>query len=351
MTAPERRPDWLRKKTLITGEVAENKARIAGPGLRTICESGRCPNLSDCFRAGNATYLIMGDTCTRDCSFCAVPHGEGSALDPKEGCAIARAMAAMSMRYAVITSVTRDDLPDGGAAHFANVVRDIRAALPAMSIELLVPDFQGMRGAVESVAALPIEVFGHNLETVQTLYPAVRRGGDYKRSLDVLRWSRANGTVMIKSGIMVGLGESSDELARLFDDLAAAGVGILTIGQYLRPARRNIPVARYFRPEELETLAQSARERGIPVVHAGPYVRSSYLAESLYRPGLRPSSATPWRRNTATPQHRNERQGAGGERAGERATSGRERAGSGRAQEKDLTRGIPGNIISDETDT
>ena len=195
----------------------------------------------------------------------------------------------MSIRYAVITSVTRDDLPDGGAAHFSHVVREIRAVLPAIRIELLVPDFQGKRGAVESVASLPIEVFGHNLETVSTLYPAVRREGDYSRSLNVLRWSSAHGTAMIKSGIMVGLGETSDELVRLFDDLASVGVGILTIGQYLRPTRHNVPVARYVHPEELEALAQAAREHGIPTVHAGPYVRSSYLAESLYQAGPRSS--------------------------------------------------------------
>jgi len=226
----------------------------------------------------------MGAICTRNCGFCAVQPGKASALDPGEGDAIARTLAETSIRYAIITSVTRDDLPDGGASHFARVVRDIRAALPAMSIELLVPDFGGKEDAVESVAALPIQVFGHNLETVPSLYPLVRRGADYNRSLDVLRWARAAGSAMIKSGIMVGLGETSEDVARLFDDLASAGVGILTIGQYLQPARENVPVARYLHPEEFETLAQEARDRGIPVAHAGPYVRSSYLAEALYRP-------------------------------------------------------------------
>jgi lipoic acid synthetase len=285
MTEQQRRPAWLRKKTSLTGETAARKARIAGQGLHTICESGRCPNLSECFRAGNATFLIMGAICTRHCGFCAVQHGKGAALDPGEGRAIARTLAEMSIRYAVITSVTRDDLPDGGASHFAGVVREIRAVLPGMGIELLVPDFGGRQEAVESVAGLPIQVFGHNIETVQSLYPLVRRGGDYNRSLEVLRRARAACRVMIKSGIMAGLGETSDELSRLFDDLAAAGVGILTIGQYLQPARVNVPVVRYLHPEEFEMLAQEARDRGIPVVHAGPYVRSSYLAEELYRPG------------------------------------------------------------------
>ena len=187
------------------------------------------------------------------------------------------------MRYAVITSVTRDDLPDGGASHFARVVTDVRRDAPGTGIELLVPDFQGRGESIDMVAALPIEVFGHNLETVRSLYRAVRKGADYARSLEVLRRARATCAGKIKSGIMVGLGETTDELAGLFEDLAAAGVGILTIGQYLRPGWGNVPVTRYLAPEEFERLADLARARGVPVVQAGPYVRSSYLAESLYR--------------------------------------------------------------------
>jgi lipoic acid synthetase len=191
-------------------------------------------------------------------------------------------MKRMSIRYAVITSVTRDDLPDGGAEHFVRVVRDIRALLPDAGIELLVPDFLGRRECVEKVAALPIQVFGHNLETVRSLYPMVRRGADYARSLGVLRAARAIGGVRLKTGIMVGLGETVPQLEELFVDLADAGTEILTIGQYLRPSWRNVAVARYLEPAEFDALAGLARGRGIPTVLAGPYVRSSYLAESVF---------------------------------------------------------------------
>jgi lipoic acid synthetase len=277
-----RRPAWLRKQMPMTATVMERKALIAGSGLHTVCESARCPNLSECFRAGTATFLIMGNHCTRNCGFCAVDHGSPSPLDAGEGARIAEQVTSMSIRYAVITSVTRDDLPDGGAGHFAQVVTDIRKALPVVGIELLVPDFQGHAAAVASVAALPIQVFGHNLETVASLYPSVRQGASYERSLAVLRAARASGAGRIKSGIMVGLGETPQELARLFGDLAAAGVSILTIGQYLRPRWNNVPVQRYVPPEEFAVLAQSAQREGIPVVESGPYVRSSYHAESVY---------------------------------------------------------------------
>jgi lipoic acid synthetase len=268
----------------MTEGVVGSKARIAGMGLHTVCESARCPNLSECFQSGNATFLIMGDTCTRNCGFCAVDHGKAEPLDTEEGRKIASWMRDMSIRYAVLTSVTRDDLPDDGAGHFCRVVRDIRAELPAAGIELLVPDFRGKREAIEAVASLPVQVFGHNLETVRSLYPAARKGADYGRSLEVLRIAKnAASSARIKSGVMVGLGEEVDELEALFEDLAAAGVEMLTIGQYLRPSWDKLPVARYLEPAEFDALGRSARERGIPFVQAGPYVRSSYLAEGVFR--------------------------------------------------------------------
>ncbi|MBE3063914.1 MAG: lipoyl synthase [Acidobacteria bacterium] len=287
MSEVARRPDWLRKGKPIDPAVIASKARIAHLGLHTVCESARCPNLSECFQSGNATFLILGDACTRNCAFCAVGHGPASAPDPSEGKRIAEYMGRMEICYAVVTSVTRDDLPDGGAGHFGRVVADIRAALPTVGLELLVPDFQGSRDAVEGVAGLPIQVFGHNLETVESLYGRVRAGADYRRSLEVLRTAasaRGEG-VRIKTGIMVGLGETDRELERLFVDASGAGVQILTIGQYLRPSWANIPVARYLEPERFDGFAEMARARGIPVVQAGPYVRSSYLAESLFRGG------------------------------------------------------------------
>jgi lipoic acid synthetase len=278
-----RRPEWLKKGKPINPAVLARKASIAHLGLHTVCESARCPNLSECYQSGNATFLIMGDSCTRNCAFCAVGHGGAGELDPEEGRKIARYMKGMAIRYAVITSVTRDDLPDGGAGHFERVVNDIRAVLPDVGLELLVPDFRGDREAIQRVVRLPIQVFGHNLETVAGLYPAVRSGADYVRSLGVLRIAaEARGLVRVKTGIMVGLGETDEQLEALFSDAARAGVEILTIGQYLRPSWENLPVARYCEPVQFDRLAEAARARGIPVVQAGPYVRSSYLAESVF---------------------------------------------------------------------
>jgi lipoic acid synthetase len=279
-----RRPAWLRKEMPLTPEVIAHRERIARLGLHTVCQSARCPNLSECFQAGNATFLILGDRCTRGCAFCAIGHGPPAVVDPGEGGRIAGHMEASGIRYAVITSVTRDDLPDGGAAHFASVVAAIRAALPDAGIELLVPDFLGNDAAVDLVVGLPIQVFAHNLETVPSLYPRARRGADYRRSLAVLARAAARrrpGT-RIKTGVMVGLGERREELDGLFADAAGAGVEIITIGQYLRPTWENLPVARYVPPAEFAELGAAARARGIPVAVAGPYVRSSYLAERAF---------------------------------------------------------------------
>lgn len=278
------RPEWLRKKKSLTPEVLRTRRRIEGLGLRTVCESAQCPNLGECYACGNATFLIMGGHCTRDCRFCAVEGGSPEPLDSVEGQKIARYIAAAGIRYAVITSVTRDDLPDGGAAHFASVVAELRGRLPALRIELLVPDFRGSPEAIRQVAGLPIEVFGHNLETVEELYGRVRPSADYARSLAVLRLAGAarRPGVLLKTGIMVGLGESEEALARLFGDLAAAGVQILTIGQYLQPSKFNIPVDRYYKPEEYDRLREMALTAGVARVVAAPYVRSSYLAEQAY---------------------------------------------------------------------
>jgi lipoic acid synthetase len=268
--------------------VIAHRERIARLGLHTVCESARCPNLSECFQAGNATFLILGDRCTRDCAFCAIGHGPAAAPDPREGERIASYMRAGGIRYAVLTSVTRDDLPDGGAAHFASVVAAIRAELPDAGLELLVPDFRGNPAAVEVAVDLPIQVFAHNLETVPSLYPRARRGADYRRSLGVLERAavrRRPGT-RIKTGVMVGLGERREELERLFADAAGAGVEIVTIGQYLRPSWANLPVERYPAPAEFPELGALARACGIAVAVAGPYVRSSYLAERAFADAL-----------------------------------------------------------------
>jgi lipoic acid synthetase len=284
MSEASRRPAWLRKEKLLTPEVIAHRERIARLGLHTVCESARCPNLSECFQAGNATFLILGDHCTRGCAFCAIGHGPAAAPDQGEGERIAGHMRDGGIRYAVITSVTRDDLPDGGAAHFASVVAAIRAVLPDAGLELLVPDFRGDAAAVDVAVDLSIQVFAHNLETVPSLYARARRGADYRRSLGVLERAAARrrpGT-RIKTGVMVGLGERREELERLFADAAGAGVEIVTVGQYLRPSWEKLPVDRYVPPAEFAELGALARAHGIAVAVAGPYVRSSYLAERAF---------------------------------------------------------------------
>ena len=287
------RPPWLRKQKNLTPEVMRTRRQIDGLGLHTVCESARCPNLGECFACGNAAFLILGDHCTRDCAFCAVEHGAPQPPDVQEGQKIADYVRANTIRYAVLTSVTRDDLPDGGAAHFRRVVEDLKRLVPSLQIELLVPDFQGRRESIEAVVMLPIEVFAHNIETVRELYPRVRRGANYRRSLQVLRVAAAlrnkQESPRIKSGIMVGLGETEDQLQRLFADLAAVPVEILTIGQYLQPSKFNAPVHRYYEPDEYELLRERAVACGIRHVVAGPYVRSSYLAEQAYRGSLEKS--------------------------------------------------------------
>jgi lipoic acid synthetase len=285
------RPEWLRKQKRLSPEVLRTLREIDNLGLHTVCESARCPNLGECYQRGNATFLILGEHCTRNCGFCAVDHGAPSPPDPQEGVKIAHYMRIAGIRFAVVTSVTRDDLPDGGAGHFVRVVQDVRAELPAIGLELLVPDFRGHRASIEAVARAPIQVFAHNVETIEALYQRVRRGADYRRSLELLRLAAVarNTGVRLKSGIMVGLGESAEELTRLFGDLAAVGVEILTIGQYLIPSKKNNPVVRYYKPEEFDELAVRAQSEGIPYVMAGPYVRSSYLAEQAFRESVRKS--------------------------------------------------------------
>ncbi len=284
-----RRPEWLRKKIHLDNSVLKTRRQIKDLGLHTICESAACPNIGECYARGTASFLILGDVCTRNCKFCNVRHGKPLSIDREEGRKIGNYMQRNSIKYAVVTSVTRDDLEDGGARHFVKVVRDIKKLVPSASIEVLVPDFKGDRDSIIKVLSADIHVFSHNLETIERLYPSVRRGANYRRSLEVLRLAKRyivenlNGQIPVKTGIMVGLGESEDELIGLFEDIVSAGIDILTIGQYLRPSRENLPVVRYWRPEEFERLKLIARSKGIPVVVSGPYVRSSYLAEEAYQ--------------------------------------------------------------------
>ena len=289
------KPDWLNKKMKLAPQVLKTKNKIKLLGLNTVCESARCPNISECFGEGVATFLILGDTCTRNCAFCSVKHAvtpnDLSEPDIVEGEKIARYVEETGLRYAVLTSVTRDDLADGGAGHFIGVVGKLKSIIPDLSIEILIPDFKGDMESIRQVASLPIEVFAHNIETVEALYPGVRKGADYKRSLKVLYTAKKikNSKALVKTGIMVGLGEKESEIIRTFKDLVESGVDILTIGQYLMPAKGKRKVREFIRPSYFKTLEQKAKLEGILNVFAAPYIRSSFLADRTYRLSLQKS--------------------------------------------------------------
>jgi len=284
MKPSQAKPHWLRR-ALPTGPGYEQiRALIKDQCLHTVCQEAMCPNQFECFAKGVATFMILGDSCTRACRFCAVGHGPQAPPDPEEPGRVAAAVRAMGLSFCVLTSVTRDDLADGGAAHFAATIGAIRQANPHTLIEVLIPDFQGDAKALETVLAARPEVLNHNLETVERLYPAVRPEADYRRSLELLRQSKLlSPSIVRKCGIMAGLGETAEELGALFADLRQTGCDILTIGQYLQPSRRHLPVARFLPPDEFDALAAQALAAGFGAVAAAPFVRSSYQAEALYR--------------------------------------------------------------------
>jgi lipoyl synthase len=328
--ARPRLPEWARKSRTHFDSLHRLKADLRGLDLHTVCESARCPNIHECFHRGAATFMILGNYCTRGCGFCSVPKGNPSKrdmrLDPEEPSKVARMAVAMQLRYVVITSVNRDDLADGGAAHFAATVRAVREAIPETRVEVLTPDFGGDLDAVERVVAAGPHVFNHNMETVARLYGRVRPQADYRRSLDVLAFAaglslsvadcgaglslpmpsdrgaeraancaRPGGTgrlkpapPLTKSGLMVGLGETEDEVQELLRDLRAAGVDIVTIGQYLQPSRRNLPVAAYIEPRQFEAYREYGLSLGFRAVFSGPLVRSSYMAEAVSEEAGRP---------------------------------------------------------------
>jgi len=276
---PHRLPDWLRVKVRKGEQGAGTRALLARHRVSTVCSNARCPNIGECYATGTATFLLMGERCTRGCRFCAVESALPAPLDPDEPARVAAAAAELAVSHVVLTSVTRDDIPDGGAAHFAKTVRKVREALPGATVEVLVPDFRGDMAAVEAVARAGIDVFNHNLETVPSLYSVVRPGADYRRSLGVLEHAReAAPEVPTKSGLMVGIGETVDELFAVMDDLVSVGCRFLTLGQYLRPSPRHLSVERYVTPEEFEELGSAALRKGFRFVASAPFVRSSYRA-------------------------------------------------------------------------
>ena len=278
----ERLPLWLRKSTVDFAALHELKADLRSRNLHTVCESARCPNIHECFARKAATFMILGAVCTRRCGFCAVPQGEPGSLDPAEPANVAAMAAEMGLEYIVITSVNRDDLADGGSAHFARTVREVRAALPGARIEVLTPDFCGDLDAVARVLDAGPDVFNHNMETVARLYRRVRPQADYRQSLEVLRFAkRHRGQALTKSGLMVGLGETRDEVRRLLGDLREADCEVATIGQYLQPKRHRLPVEEFVRPEIFEAYEEYGESIGFRAVFSGPLVRSSYMAEHV----------------------------------------------------------------------
>lgn len=282
--APRRRlPHWL-KRPLPTSEMLQTRRLLGDLKLNTVCVEARCPNLTECWSRGTATFMILGEHCTRRCGFCAVSTARPQPVEHDEPERMAEAAAALGLRHVVITSVARDDLPDEGAAHFARCIAAVRAKLPHATVEVLVPDFHGRRELIQIVAAARPEVYNHNIETVARLQKKARPAARYERSLGVLRTVRELAPqVKTKSGVMVGLGETRDELLRTFEDLLAHGCQMLTIGQYLRPGdERYMAVERFWTPEEFDELGEAARRMGFEAVASGPFVRSSYFAETLF---------------------------------------------------------------------
>ncbi|MDD5762362.1 MAG: lipoyl synthase [bacterium] len=271
------RPDWLKVRAPAGKRVEEVSAALARHGLRTVCREARCPNVGECWGAGTATVILLGDVCTRGCAFCGVTAGAPAPPDPAEPDRVAKAAAELSWRHVVVTSVTRDDLPDGGAAHFAAVVRALRREAPGVPVELLVPDFAGDAAALRCVVDAAPDILAHNVETVPRLYPVVRKGADYCRSLGLIRRAAAmRPSLPLKSGIMVGFGETEAEVTAVFRDLFAAGCRSITVGQYLPPSRGHLPPSGYVSPERFDLLAEAARAIGFDRVLSGPLVRSSY---------------------------------------------------------------------------
>ncbi len=279
------KPPWLKRRLPTGPDYEQVKSLVKDGGLHTVCQEAKCPNVWECFSCRTATFLILGPRCTRNCRFCAVEHGPLGPPDPGEPARVAEAVHRMGLSYVVITSVTRDDLPDGGAGLFAETIQRVRAQIPGVLVEVLIPDFQGDAEALRTVVTARPDVLNHNVETVPRLYPRVRPEAIYRRSLELLRRAgEFDPSLAVKSGLMLGLGESPEEIAATLQDLRDAGCGSLTLGQYLQPSKEHLPVDRYVPPEEFDNWREAALAMGFVRVAAGPFVRSSYHARQMFQP-------------------------------------------------------------------
>ncbi len=281
--AERRHPDWIKVRAPSSPEYLRTRALLTELKLHSVCQEACCPNIGECFSHRTATFMLMGDVCTRNCPYCAVTHGRARPLDADEPRRIAEAVARLGLQHVVVTSVDRDDLADGGAAHFAATANAVKAVCPSTRVEVLVPDFKGFHASVETVVNSPIDIYNHNLETVPRLYRKCRPGGRYELSLDVLAHAKQTArehrrNLLTKAGIMLGLGEERDELMRSLADLRTVECDILTLGQYLQPSREHLPVVRYVTPAEFAEIKTAALARGYRHVESGPLVRSSYHA-------------------------------------------------------------------------
>ncbi len=273
------RPKWIRKRLTLKKEFFETQELVKKAGLNTICESGQCPNITECWSRKSLTFMILGNICTRSCGFCDVMTGRPGAVDPDEPRRVAETLAGLNLNYVVITSVDRDDLPDGGAAAWANTIRAIKESCPDLGLEILTGDFKGVREDVQTVLDAQADCFSHNLETVEELHREVRPQADYERSLSVLQWGAEDGRALVKTGMMLGLGETNDQVLKTMEDLVARGVQVLNLGQYLRPSPRHLPVRRWVHPDEFAMFKEEGEKMGFQHVEAGPLVRSSYRAD------------------------------------------------------------------------
>ena len=283
MTEIRRLPSWLKRGIIDVESSKTVRDILAQNGLNTVCNEARCPNKAECYAKKTATFMILGKNCTRNCRFCAVSHNGVDVVDPLEPQKIADAVQALGLRYAVVTSVTRDDLPDGGAGHFRDTILAIKNANSNVRVEVLTPDFQGDINALKMVLTTPLDVFNHNLETTSRLHKTIRPMANYERSLTVLKNAKEiNPDVKTKTGLMVGLGETIEELEEIFVDLNDIGCDIVTIGQYIQPTKKNVEVVRYYEPKEFEELERLAKSKGIKYTFFAPLARSSYRAQEVF---------------------------------------------------------------------